>query len=605
MASITSSAQESQEETQALPFPVRLRGFREQLNLDRDAFAERIGVKPITLYRWETDTARPSRQDADTLENLGFGKVDEADTNATSRSRLQKGVASTAARQLALKLRSDAEIELKTQSGPLTVVPAPCVRNGPPDQTEFHKRLLEMQAAGMSDDLECTKRYSLVEEVEGLGAPAQHLLERPKPTAVSWNSNYGPHGWHRYVGRFPPHMVRSILNAFGADASHLVCDPFVGSGTTAVECRLLGIPFVGIEICPLSAMMTRTKSRFPDDPKAIARRAEEFESFYQAKWSEMITGTDADNLTNLDVLKRAGNQIPEFTNHEKWFTPTALLGTSIAVEYAMTLSGYEREAVLLALSAKMRSIGNVDVDVVRAEYSKKPREKVDVKTLVARHLKKMSKDTQMSVKTHADLMGNPNSIDVIEASVLDVELEPKSVDFVITSPPYGVEAISYLRTHLLSYRSLISHLGHDPYDTREKTIGSEYLEDVHHEAGSGAAKVSSAMRDYFLGSSADEDRKYRLRRLSMLQFCDDMLAVGQRLSVWTKIGGKVAFVIGNKRLGKAIIPMDKIIIELFESCGLKMIDAMRHKLKTNNSNSQVPWQERTIQEEYILIFERA
>jgi DNA modification methylase/transcriptional regulator with XRE-family HTH domain len=599
------SRQESQEEATALPLPARLRAFREQLNLDRDALAERIGVKAITLYRWETDTARPSRRNADTLERLGFGKINDEDTNARSRSRLQKGTTSAAATQRAQELRTDAEIELKTQFGPLSVIPAPCVRNGPPDQTEFHMRLLEMQAEGMPDNLASKERYSLLEEVKGFGSPAQHSLERPKPTAVSWNSNYGPHGWHRYVGRFPPHMVRAVLNSFGAGASHLVCDPFVGSGTTAVECRLLGIPFVGIEICPLSAMMTRTKSRFPNDPTVFARHADEFEDFYQTKWSEMLSGIDVDKLTNLDVLGRDGNQIPEFANHEKWFNPEALLGTSIAVEYAMSLSGYEREAVLLALSAKMRSIGNVDVDVVRAEYSKKPREKVDVRALVARHLKKMSKDTQRSVTTHADLIGSPDSIKVIEASVLDVELEPQSVDFVITSPPYGVEAISYLRTHLLSYRSLVSHLGHDPYDTREKTIGSEYLEDIHHEAGNSAGRVSSTMRDYFRASDADEDRKYRLRRLSMLQFCDDMLAVGQKLAVWTKIGGKVAFVIGNKRLGDSIIPMDKIIIELFESCGLKMIDAMRHKLKTNNSNSQVPWQERTIQEEYILIFERA
>lgn len=590
--------------TRAVALPERLRAFRAAKNLDRDALAELLGVRSITLYRWETGTARPSRSEADVLESFGFGSIDELETNASSRSRLTKENASSAILK-AEELKKNAGRKLQTNSGILSVVPAPCVRNGPSDQIEFHNRLLEMQARGLPNDLLSASRYSLVEDIEGLRSPAQYLLEKPKPTSVSWNSNYGPHGWHRYVGRFPPHMVRAVLNSFGAGSSHLVCDPFVGSGTTAVECRLLGIPFVGIEICPLSAMMTRTKSRFPNDPTAIARHADEFEDFYQGKWSEMLTGIDADNLTNLDVLQRVGNQIPAFANHEKWFTPTALLGTSIAVEYAMTLSGYEREAVLLALSAKMRSIGNVDVDVVRAEYSKKPREKVDVRALVARHLKKMSKDIQLSVKTHSDLIGSPDSIDVIEASVLDVELDPQSVDFVITSPPYGVEAISYLRTHLLSYRSLISHLGHDPYDTREKTIGSEYLEDIHHEAGSSAAKVSSTMRDYFVASDVDEDRKYRLRRLSMLQFCDDMLAVGQKLAVWAKIGGKVAFVIGNKRLGKAIIPMDKIIVELFESCGLKMIDAMRHKLKTNNSNSQVPWQERTIQEEYILIFERA
>ena len=58
-----------------------------------------------------------------------------------------------------------------------------------------------------------------------------------------------------------------------------------------------------------------------------------------------------------------------------------------------------------------------------------------------------------------------------------------SVSHIITSPPYGIEAISYLRTHLLSYRSLIAYLDHDPYDTREKTIGSEYLIEIENDAG--------------------------------------------------------------------------------------------------------------------------
>lgn len=603
MSNNTSSGTNEIREAQAVPFPVRLRTFREQLKLDREAFAERLGIKSITLHRWETGTARPSRQDADTLERVGFGEVKEDETNANSRSRLRKEENSSTAKK-AEELRHSAMMTLETKSGQLSIVPAPCVRNGPPDQTKFHESLLELQAKGLDGNLSSAQRYSLVEDVEGLCTPAQHALENPKSTAVSWNSNYGPHGWHRYVGRFPPHMVRALLNAFGANSSHLVCDPFVGSGTTAVECRLLGIPFVGIEICPLSAMMTRTKSQFPADAKALLGRAIEFEEFYDERWLDFVSLRPMEEMNHHDVITREGNSIPEFTNFEKWFTVPALLGTSIAVEYALTLSGYEREAALLALSAKMRSIGNVDVDVVRAEYRKEPRTSVDVKALFIRHLKKMAKDVGLVAKTHADLIGTPQSIDVIEASVLDVELDPQSVDFVITSPPYGVEAISYLRTHLLSYRSLVAHLGHDPYDTREKTIGSEYLESAHHQAGRESLKVSQTMRGYFLLGHSDEDRNYQKRRLSMLQFCDDMLAVGDKLSQWVKAGGKVAFVIGNKRLGRSIIPMDQIIVELFESRGLKLYETMRHKLKTNNSNSQVPWQERTIQDEFILLFER-
>jgi hypothetical protein len=90
----------------------------------------------------------------------------------------------------------------------------------------------------------------------------------------------------------------------------------------------------------------------------------------------------------------------------------------------------------------------------------------------------------------------------------------------------------------------------------------------------------------------------------MMQFCDDMLAVGERMSTWLQDDGFVAFIIGNKRLGEDVIPMDVIVTELFAACELEHRESIRHKLKTNNSNSQVPWQERIIQEESILLFKK-
>ena len=90
----------------------------------------------------------------------------------------------------------------------------------------------------------------------------------------------------------------------------------------------------------------------------------------------------------------------------------------------------------------------------------------------------------------------------------------------------------------------------------------------------------------------------------MMQFCDDMLTVGERMARWLRSGGQLAFVIGNKRLGDEIIPMETIISELFATCGLQLTDTIRHKLKTNNSNSQVPWQEKIIQEECIMLFRK-
>ena len=592
-------------ESSNAPLNERLRAFRESHGMSRATLAEGLGITPITLYRWETGSTRPSPLAAEKLHELGFGAISPNETNLASISRLKSLPKGAGTKTHAITLRDAGKAVIKTSSGRINIVTAPFVRNGPPDQVEFHETLLNLQ--GGSNHLPAAtiaRRLSLVEEVEGIGETAQTLLERPKSTAVSWNSNYGTHGWHRYVGRFPPHLIRALLNHFGADAKTVVCDPFAGSGTTAVECRLLGIPFVGIEICPLSCLMTRTKATFPATPQMLVDVAKSFSQFYEKRSKSFLKGRSATDTTHKEVLERKGNSVPTFTNIEKWFTPEALLGTSIAVEFGMSLEGFAREATLLAISAKMRSIGNLDVDVVRAEYRKTPRKNVDVGKLVDKQLHKMANDIKASISSHADIIGEPTSITLHEASVLDVDLPDKSIDCIITSPPYGVEAISYLRTHLLSYRALFTFLGHDPYDTRDKTIGAEYIADFENNTKYSSELVSPTCRIFFANLKPNPDSKYNARRAAMIHFCDDMLAVGKKMSKWLKFDGQVAFIIGNKRLGDDIIPMDTIVIELFANCGLEFSKAIKHKLKTNNSNSQVPWQERIIQEESILLFKK-
>lgn len=587
-----------------LEFSKRLRIFLDANGFTRATLASELGVTPITLYRWETGSTRPSPLAAEKLRNIGFGPVNPDETNESSIPRLKIHPKNEKPVAAAAKLREAGWLSLKAQTGQINALVAPFVRNGPPDQAIFQRRMLELQSSSSTlSALELSKRLSMVEEVENVGPTAQHSLEHPRPSALSWNSNYGTHGWHRYVGRFPPHVVRALLNHFGADSNSIVCDPFAGSGTTAVECRLLGIPFVGIEICPLSILMTRTKAAFPDNQEALVKLVPNFAAFYAQKWSE-FESENGTSPAHAQVFGRTGNLIPPFANVERWFTPEALLGASITVEFGMSLSGFERDAVLLALSAKMRSIGNVDVDVVRAEYSKKPRENVDVCHLVARQLKKMAADISASLKTHTDLIGPASDVTLHEGSVLDLDLGPESIDHVITSPPYGVEAISYLRTHLLSYRSLIAHLGHDPYDTRDKTIGSEYLTKTNDTAGQRSQAASPTCRRFFTDAKTNDSPKYQTRHAAMMQFCDDMLTVGEKLARWMKDDGKAAFIIGNKRLGDEVIPMDVIVTELFDACDLELTESIRHKLKTNNSNSQVPWQERVIQEESILLFKR-
>ena len=67
------------------------------------------------------------------------------------------------------------------------------------------------------------------------------------------------HNWYRFVLSFPPHLVRTYLQRFGASAKTHILDPFCGTGTTLVECKKLGLNSVGMEANPLACFASRVK----------------------------------------------------------------------------------------------------------------------------------------------------------------------------------------------------------------------------------------------------------------------------------------------------------------------------------------------------------
>lgn len=568
----------------------RLRSFRSARGLTQTQLAELVGVSPITIVRWENDSSKPNRLAADRLQTLGVGPIERHETKAVSSPRSVQ-VASAA------ELRAGVRSRLVVDGTETEFTPAPYVLNGPEDQLGFYERLYDLQAQPLAKGLLDPRSLTLVAEIPELSVvPSQLALERPKAAATAWTGTYGTHGFHRYVGRFPPHLVRALLNHFALPRGAAVCDPFVGSGTTVVEARLLGLRGTGIDVCPLSTMMTRAKAQFPSSTAVLEELVLRLREFYEPRFALF----DRPRLTHDAVLRRPGNTVPHFTNVERWFTPRALLGVSIVTEFVQTLDGYERDLVATCLSAQMRSIGNVDVDVVRAEYRKTPRQNVDVLRLVTRKLSAALGAIDASLRTHTSSIGEAGDIAVEQCSLLDADIPAQSLDAIVTSPPYGVESLSYLRTHLLSYRALKPVLDREVYEWDRKIIGSEFLGPevpvVDHKAA-----VSATYTRFFRESEpSSADRRAGM----MMQFFDDMTDTVERLARWLRPGGRLAFVIGNKSLGGRIVPTDQIMRELFEAGGLRVDDVVSHKLKTNNSNSEVPWQERVIQQEHVLVCTR-
>ncbi len=70
------------------------------------------------------------------------------------------------------------------------------------------------------------------------------------------------HSFHTYKAKFFPRFVRSLIvsNINLNDRNVTICDPYVGSGTTLVESSLMGFRSYGIDIDPLSCMISRVKA---------------------------------------------------------------------------------------------------------------------------------------------------------------------------------------------------------------------------------------------------------------------------------------------------------------------------------------------------------
>jgi SAM-dependent methyltransferase len=74
-------------------------------------------------------------------------------------------------------------------------------------------------------------------------------------------NQYLTHWIYPYRGKFHPQMVRGLLNILGVGPGSRVLEPYLGSGTAAVEASLLGADVIGVDISPLCVLLTRVKTQ--------------------------------------------------------------------------------------------------------------------------------------------------------------------------------------------------------------------------------------------------------------------------------------------------------------------------------------------------------
>ncbi|MFZ6017411.1 MAG: DNA methyltransferase [Nitrospirota bacterium] len=135
-------------------------------------------------------------------------------------------------------------------------------------------------------------------------------------------SLYLTHYFHPYKGKFHPKMVRALLNYIYPQDTGVILDNFAGSGTLLVEATLMGLDSVGVEINPLSVLMSNVKCKSllfePEQLRAEVNNYFEKVSnallAYQNIKKEQLTFPQKDNLDFNNILQKSANLSSKLKN---------------------------------------------------------------------------------------------------------------------------------------------------------------------------------------------------------------------------------------------------------------------------------------------------
>ena len=251
------------------------------------------------------------------------------------------------------------------------------------------------------------------------------------------------HEWYRFVLSFPPHLVRHYVEKFGIERGQLILDPFCGTGTTLVEAKKLGIGSVGVEANAMAHFAASVKTDWDVEPGELPDFGQEVATRVNGTVPESLL---ADETNHFGVSVYRG-QLRAFDADQSRLLIKNSISPLPLHKVLILLDTIERhKAVRFRSHAKLALAKQTVKEISNLRFGPEigvGKLKSDTPVLEPwlSALDKMADDLQ---DFHA-LRHTPAKVFLADARDMRRHLAPRSIDAVITSPPYPNEK-DYSRT---------------------------------------------------------------------------------------------------------------------------------------------------------------
>ena len=416
----------------------------------------------------------------------------------------------------------------------------------------------------------------------------QNQLPSPpgfRDTAFTENHELALHRWVPWIAGFSGSFVAGVLDTVRQRGKMRVLDPFAGVGTTLIEALRQGDDTIGFEINPYAALACKVKANAAHyDVALLDRLIASFEAYGEAQsWLH----------TDPAATRPAG-----FRSRAPFFSDAVERQVLACLDFiAAETTEWLRDLFHVAFGSVMVSFSNYTYEPslgTRAGAGKPDIDDADVFGIVRRKLQEM-RDDIVSFQGWLGRHEPAPRATVHPLSYLDHthRIEPRSIDVLITSPPYlnNYHYIRNTRPHLFwlglaQAPADLKAIERQSFGLFWQTVRSgppvvlqpdlphlaeqiEQLRALHPEkgpyGGSGWANYAAA---YF-----NDCQRFCAVTLSRM-----------------RPGGAVVVVIGNNILQGIEFQTDRLFAEIAEREGFKIVDLHEvRKRRTGNSivNSSV------------------